>query len=89
MAVELSASNKKQLFIPKGFAHGFSVLSDTAEIMYKCDSFYNKDAESGIAYNDPRLNIDWQVPHEKVIVSAKDRLLPLFFDCKNNFEFSG
>lgn len=74
----LSAGNKKQLFIPKGFAHGYAVLSQTAEVMYKCDTFYNKACEGGIAYNDPELNIDWGIPLDKAIVSEKDiKLVPL------------
>jgi dTDP-4-dehydrorhamnose 3,5-epimerase len=76
--VELSAENKKQIFIPKGFAHGFSVLSETAEISYKCDQFYNKQSEAGIRYNDPHLMIDWQIPRDKELVSAKDLILPVF-----------
>lgn len=88
IAVELSAENKKQLFIPAGFAHGFSVLSDIAEVMYKCDEYYNKETEGGILYNDPALNIDWQVEAGTEIVSDKDKALPLLADCKNNFEFA-
>lgn len=89
MGIELSASNKKQLFIPKGFAHGFSVLSETAEILYKCDNFYNKQSESGIIYNDAVLKIDWQIPPQQLIVSEKDLQLNNFVDDKNNFEFKG
>ncbi|MBI1344056.1 MAG: dTDP-4-dehydrorhamnose 3,5-epimerase [Terrimonas sp.] len=85
--IELSAENKKQLFIPAGYAHGFSVLSEQAEVLYKCDRFYNKKSEAGIRYNDPGLNIDWKIPGEKVIVSEKDINLPLFADCRNTFEF--
>ena len=85
-AIELSADNKRQLLIPHGFAHGFSVLSATAEVSYKCDSLYNKESEGGIRYDDPQLNIDWQVPAEKAIVSAKDLALPLFAECRNNFK---
>jgi len=88
-SIELSAENKKQLFIPAGFAHGFSVLSDIAEVAYKSDGLYNKESETGIAYNDPELNIDWKIPADKIIVSDKDRLLPLFADSKNNFVFDG
>ncbi|HYM92635.1 MAG TPA: dTDP-4-dehydrorhamnose 3,5-epimerase, partial [Chitinophagaceae bacterium] len=84
---ELSEENQKQLFIPKGFAHGFSVLSERAIVIYKCDTFYNKEAESGISYNDPALKIDWQIPPDKMIVSEKDKQLPLLADCKNNFVF--
>ncbi|MEO6219046.1 MAG: dTDP-4-dehydrorhamnose 3,5-epimerase [Ginsengibacter sp.] len=85
--IELSAANKKQLFIPAGFAHGFSVLSNFAEVLYKCDSFYNKETEGGIIYNDPALVIDWKIPQDKEIISDKDALLPLLSDCKNNFLF--
>jgi dTDP-4-dehydrorhamnose 3,5-epimerase len=77
-SIELSADNKKQLFIPRGFAHGFSVLSETAELAYKCDQFYNKQSESGIRYNDPLLNIDWKIPPEKALISTKDAQLPEF-----------
>lgn len=87
-SLELSARNKKQLFIPTGFAHGFSVLSKKAVVLYKCDGFYNKESEGGILYNDPALNIDWQVPVEEAIISAKDAELPLFSDCKNTFVFN-
>ena len=76
--IELSAENKKQLFIPRGFAHGFSVLSETAELAYKCDQFYNKQSESGICYNDPLLNIDWKIPPDKALISIKDAQLPGF-----------
>ncbi len=84
-AQKLSAKNKKQLFIPAGFAHGFSVLSEKAEVLYKCDSFYNKEAETGIIYNDAELNIDWQIPAELAIVSEKDKGLPSLEQCKNDF----
>lgn len=86
-SIELSAENKKQLFIPGGFAHGFSVLSETAEVMYKCDAFYNREAEAGILYNDAALNIDWKIPAAKAIVSDKDRAYPVLTNCKNNFVF--
>lgn len=89
LAIELSAENKKQLFIPKGFAHGFSVITDTAEVFYKCDQLYNKETEAGIRYDDPMLNIDWKVPAGTETVSVKDLQLPLFAACKNNFEFKG
>lgn len=87
--IELSAINKKQLLVPKGFAHGYSVISDTAEVFYKCDEFYSKESEGGIAYNDTFLNIDWQVPAGKAIISEKDLRHPGFHDCKNNFVFGG
>ena len=74
----LSADNKKQLMVPHGFAHGFSVLSETASVMYKVDQLYHKDSERGIRYDDATLNIDWQVAAEEVIVSEKDIILPSF-----------
>ena len=88
-SIELSAANKKQLFIPAGFAHGFSVLSEEAEVMYKCDQFYSKANEHGIIYNDTTLNIDWQVPLDKAIVSDKDLILPDLANCVNPFEYKG
>ena len=72
--MKLSAENKKQLFIPRGFAHGFSVLSDQAVLTYKCDNYYNWEAERGIIFNDPTLNIDWKVPQEEMIISEKDKI---------------
>ena len=72
VAVELSAGNNRQLFIPRGFLHGFSVLSETAIFSYKCDNFYCKDAEFGVRYDDPELGIDWGIPKDKMIVSGKD-----------------
>lgn len=84
-SIELSAENKKQLFIPPGFAHGFSVLSERADVFYKCDKFYNKESEAGIRYNDPALNIDWKIPNEKIIISPKDQKLPLLSECRTNF----
>ena len=85
-SVELSAKNKKQLFIPAGFAHGFSVLSERAEVFYKCNEFYSRETEAGIIYNDPALNIDWKIEAGKEIISDKDKTLPSLADCKNNFE---
>ncbi|RYY54254.1 MAG: dTDP-4-dehydrorhamnose 3,5-epimerase [Chitinophagaceae bacterium] len=86
-AVELSSDNKKQLFIPRGFAHGFSVLSDIADISYKCDNFYSKESEAGLRFDDPALGIDWQVPHDPAKVSGKDLELPGIEDCVTNFVF--
>jgi dTDP-4-dehydrorhamnose 3,5-epimerase len=86
--VEISAENKKQLLIPAGFAHGFSVISQTAIVLYKCDQFYHKESEGGIRYDDPSLNIAWQIEKDKEIVSDKDLALPLFSHCKNTFEYS-
>jgi len=87
VSVELSADNKRQLLVPRGFAHGFSVLSDTAEVSYKCDGLYDKASEGGIRFDDPQLNIDWQLPADKAIVSSKDLGLPVFAECRNNFKF--
>jgi dTDP-4-dehydrorhamnose 3,5-epimerase len=87
-SVELSSENKKQIFIPKGFAHGFSVLSETAEISYKCDQFYHKQSEAGIRYNDPILNIDWQIPVEKALISDKDAQLPEFDHSLSHFLYT-
>jgi dTDP-4-dehydrorhamnose 3,5-epimerase len=84
-SIELSSENKKQLLVPQGFAHGYSVLSATAEVMYKCDNFYNKAAEGGCLYNDPSLNIDWQIEAGKELISEKDLVQPLFVNCVNNF----
>jgi dTDP-4-dehydrorhamnose 3,5-epimerase len=85
--IELSAENKKQLLIPKGFAHGFSVLSEKAEVLYKCDEFYHKESEGGIRFDDPELNINWQVPADKAIVSEKDLVLPFLAESQFNFTF--
>lgn len=74
----LSAENCKQLFIPKGFAHGFVVLEDDSIFAYKCDQYYHKASEGGIIYNDETLNIDWQFPESELIISEKDKVLPSF-----------
>lgn len=84
-AIELSAENKKQLLIPRGFAHGFSVLSNNAEIMYKCDGLYHKDSELGIRFDDEHLQIDWRVNAEDAIVSDKDMQLPQFTGLETGF----
>jgi dTDP-4-dehydrorhamnose 3,5-epimerase len=89
VTLELSAENKLQFFIPSGFAHGFSVLSESAEVSYKCDALYSKGCEGGIRYNDPALHIDWQIPAGSVIISPKDVALPMLADCLNNFEYHG
>jgi len=83
--VTLSDENFKQFLIPRGFAHGFSVLSQSAVVMYKCDSYYNKASERGIIYNDESLNIDWKIKPEKVLVSAKDKMLESFDKAEMNF----
>jgi dTDP-4-dehydrorhamnose 3,5-epimerase len=84
-SIELSSDNKKQLLVPKGFAHGYSVISETAEVFYKCDEFYNKGSEGGLAYNDPELAIDWKVPADKMILSEKDTLYPDLKKCEHHF----
>ncbi|MDR6404767.1 MULTISPECIES: dTDP-4-dehydrorhamnose 3,5-epimerase [Chryseobacterium] len=76
--IELTDENKLQLYIPRGFGHGFSVLSDTAVFAYKCDNFYNKESEGSVKYNDPDLNIDWKVKKEDVVLSEKDQNAPGF-----------
>ncbi len=86
-SIELSSENKRQLLVPRGFAHGYSVLSEKAEVLYKCDNFYNKTAEAGICYNDPFLNIDWGIPANKVIAAERDANLPRFADLIHNFVF--
>jgi dTDP-4-dehydrorhamnose 3,5-epimerase len=86
-SIELSAENKKQLLIPAGFAHGFSVLSETAVVLYKCDRFYNKESEGGIRFDDPSLGIDWGIPKGEEVVSEKDLQLPFLNECHNNLEF--
>ncbi len=78
-SIELTGDNHKQFYIPRGFAHGFIVLSDIAVFFYKCDNLYNKESELGIMYNDPELNIDWQMPETSLILSDKD---------KNNFHLA-
>ena len=84
VAVELSAENKRQLYIPRGFLHGFSVLSETAVFAYKCDNIYCKEAEFGIRYDDPEIDIDWKIPADKVITSEKDRIAKGLKDVPDN-----
>lgn len=84
-SIVLSSENKKQLLIPHGFAHGFSVLSETAVISYKCDQYYNKQSEGGIRYDDETLNIDWGMDLAEAIVSEKDLVLPSFENCNSQF----
>lgn len=79
-STELSEDNAHQLWVPKGFAHGFSVLSETAIIQYKCDAYYAPAMEAGILWNDPSLDIDWRIPEDKVILSDKDKYHPVFQD---------
>jgi dTDP-4-dehydrorhamnose 3,5-epimerase len=80
VAVELSGDNKKQLFVPRGFAHGFVVLSQEVEFFYKCDNYYNKTSERGIIYDDVHLAIDWKIDKNDIIISEKDMELPFFKD---------
>ena len=79
-AIRLSGNNKRQLFIPRGFAHGFIVLSDDAILQYKCDNYYAPDHEGALLWNDPELEIDWILPEEEIILSEKDKLNPLLKD---------
>uniref|UniRef100_UPI00404AF49D dTDP-4-dehydrorhamnose 3,5-epimerase n=1 Tax=Flavobacterium sp. TaxID=239 RepID=UPI00404AF49D len=81
-AVLLSGENQKQFFVPRGFAHGFLVLSETATFFYKCDNFYNKESEGGLMYNDKTINIDWKFPIDKLIISEKDQVLPTLENAK-------
>lgn len=86
VGVELSAENKKQFLIPKGFAHGFSVLTETAIFAYKCDEYYHPEAEAGIIYNDPSLGIDWKIKEEEMMkISPKDVLLPKLEEARIDF----
>ncbi len=84
-SVLLTAENKKQLLVPQGFAHGFSVISETASVLYKCDQFYDKASEGGIKFDDPSLSIDWGMNLEEVIVSEKDKILPFIQNCNSLF----
>ncbi len=84
-AVELTAENHLQFLIPRGFAHGFAVLSETAIFTYKCDNLYHPESEGGIVYNDPTLNIDWGIPADKALISEKDTKHPLFKDLEKIF----
>jgi dTDP-4-dehydrorhamnose 3,5-epimerase len=82
ISVLLSGENQTQFFVPRGFAHGFLVLSETATFFYKCDNFYNKESEGGIIFNDLQLGIDWQFPETDLLISEKDQLLPTFEKAK-------
>ena len=81
----LSEENKRQFFIPRGFAHGFLVLEDHTIFSYKCDNYYNRDSEGGIIYNDPELNIDWKFNNQDIIISDKDKLLPKLQELEYEF----
>lgn len=78
LTIELSSDNKRQLFVPKGFAHGYLTLSNTAEVFYKCDNYYEKQAEGGVMYNDYSLGIKWKINQENIVLSKKDKLLSNF-----------
>ncbi|MDE6811191.1 MAG: dTDP-4-dehydrorhamnose 3,5-epimerase [Muribaculaceae bacterium] len=87
VAVELSAENNLQFFIPRGFAHGFAVLSDVAVFQYKCDNYYTPEADGGISIEDTSLGIDWKIPLNEVILSDKDKRHPLLADFESPFSF--
>lgn len=87
VAVELTGENHRQIFIPKGFAHGFAVLSPTALFQYKCDDFYAPQSEGAVIWNDPALGIEWGIPAEDIILSEKDKRHPLLKDIESPFEF--
>lgn len=88
VAVELTGENHRQFFIPRGFAHGFSVLSDEAIFQYKCDNYYAPQSEGAIAWNDPDLAIDWRIPADKVLLSEKDRHHPRLKEAEWLFDYS-
>lgn len=88
VAVELTAENKRQLFVPRGFAHGFSVLSAEAVFQYKCDNLYAPQSEGAIAWNDPAIGIDWRIAPEDVILSAKDSAHPMLCDADDLFDYN-
>ena len=87
VACELSGENHRQFFVPRGFAHGFAVLSPEAVFQYKCDRFYEPSAEAGIAWDDPALGIDWGLPRADILLSEKDRHNPLLARCPDLFEY--
>ncbi len=88
VAVELSAENKRQFFLPRGFAHGFAVLSEEAVFQYKCDNFYAPQCEGALAWDDPDLGIDWQIPAEEVILSEKDKYHKRLKDAEFVFDYN-
>ncbi len=88
VAVELSEENHRQLFIPRGFAHGFAVLSDEAVFQYKCDDYYAPETEGAIAWDDPEIGIDWKIPADKVILSPKDAAHPRLRDSIDIFDYT-
>ena len=88
VSCELTAENKRQFFIPRGFAHGFSVLSDEAVFQYKCDNFYHPESEGAITWDDPDLAIDWHIPADKIILSPKDANHPSFAELESPFDIN-
>ena len=88
VAVELTEDNHRQFFVPRGFAHGFAVLSEEAVFQYKCDNFYNKESEGSVAWNDPELDIDWKIPFNKVLLSEKDKLSKNIADADFLFDYN-
>lgn len=88
VAVELSEENHRQFFIPKGFAHGFAVLSETAVFQYKCDEFYHPEADAGIQLLDPALGIDWRIPWDRAVMSEKDRVRAALQDSPLDFDYN-
>jgi len=88
VAIELSGDNKKQLFIPRGFAHGFVVLTDTATFAYKVDNYYSLDCDRGLAFDDKELNIDWQLPVESLLLSDKDTKQPALVELTDCFDIN-
>ena len=88
VAVELTEDNHRQFFVPRGFAHGFAVLSEEAVFQYKCDNFYNKESEGSVAWNDPELAIDWRIPLDKVLLSEKDRQSKCIKDAEYLFDYN-
>ncbi|WP_044819948.1 dTDP-4-dehydrorhamnose 3,5-epimerase family protein, partial [Bacteroides fragilis] len=86
-SVELTEDNHRQFFIPRGFAHGFSVLSEEVIFQYKCDNFYHPEAEGAIVWNDTELKIDWKIPIEKITLSEKDKAYPNFMDQDFHFNY--
>ena len=88
VAVELTEDNHRQFFIPRGFAHGFSVLTDEVIFQYKCDNFYSPQSEGAIAWDDPALGIDWKIPADKVILSDKDKKHPFLKNAEWLFDYN-
>lgn len=88
VAVELTEENHRQFFIPRGFAHGFAVLSDEAVFQYKCDNYYNKESEGAIAWDDATIGVDWRLPSEKVILSEKDKLSKPLAEAEFLFDYN-